>query len=732
MKPYYILCSLLILNFNLWAVNYYVSLSGNDSFSGTSITNAWKSMNKVNAFAASPGFKAGDSILFHGGQTFVTSTGISIQLNINKGTSSSPISFSSYGTGNATLKENACDAFDIVAPSSGAVSMGLSFTNLIIEGDSVAKPGPVNTLGIYLWNSSSSDLDYFLIQNVEILGFAGNGIYTGRDPGKGRFDNLVLRRVVSHNNPGAVGVSPHSGSGILVSGADGALIEHCIAYNNGINNNNPGGPIGIWIFDCINSTIQYSESHDNQTTHGDGGGFDIDGGCSKCIIQYCYSHDNAGAGYLFAQFSGASSYGPFKHNTVRYNISQNDGRKGSYGGISFWGNDSVNRIDTTYVYNNTVYMGSTASTPAAVYFLDGNFHGVKIWNNIFIASDNFNLINATTAIDSSKVQFQNNDYWAQPGTTFKITWGSKTYNSLSAWQTAVAGEEKLNNKTNLGLNIVPMLYNAGGGVTLNNTYILNTLSAYKLKNTSYLINKGLDLTKPPFKISVGTSDFFGNSIPQNGAYSIGAYDTLPSAVPPDTIPPVPSLMITPDSINFGKVLINTTAVKSYTLTGQNLITNVTIYLSIVGYEVSFFPDSGFARNISAAPAYGTLNIPIYVRFAPVAVKSYNSNIANESEDVSTFLLPVTGTGVNTTAIDNEQSVQVSSFPNPASSNLHILNCSGFEYISLFTMSGLQMLSKNIGLENEISLNIESLPVGTYIIQLTGKTSQAKMLIFQKE
>src|SRR5690349_15494246 len=45
---------------------YYVSNSGSDSASGTSSGSAWKSIDRVNSAT----LKAGDKVLFQGGQTF--------------------------------------------------------------------------------------------------------------------------------------------------------------------------------------------------------------------------------------------------------------------------------------------------------------------------------------------------------------------------------------------------------------------------------------------------------------------------------------------------------------------------------------------------------------------------------------------------------------------------------------------------------------------------------------
>jgi hypothetical protein len=52
--------------------------------------------------------------------------------------------------------------------------------------------------------------------------------------------------------------------------------------------------------------------------------FDIDGGCTNCVLQYNYSHDNEGSGFQSGPFAGCS---PLGDNTIRYNISENDAKK---------------------------------------------------------------------------------------------------------------------------------------------------------------------------------------------------------------------------------------------------------------------------------------------------------------------------------------------------------------------------------------------------------------------
>ena len=507
---------------------FYVRPGGNNDDDGRTESTAWAEIAKVRRYAWSPGFVPGDSILFLGGATHTTGQSLYVQADRSNGTASKPIYIGSYGNGRAVIQAHRCDFLGIWAPdatsATGTVSFGLVVENLTIAGNGVAKPGPENADGITVWNSSVADIDPVHITHCDIHGFAGDGIAVGRgDKSKGRFRNVRIRHVKAHDNPGASGVGPHTGSGIVVAGADEALIEHCVAYHNGSNNDNPGGPIGIWFWDCINSTIQYCESYNNRTTRGDGGGFDLDGGCEGCVIQYSYSHGNAGAGYLLAQFGGAlSGYGPLQNNVIRYNISENDGRKGSFGGISFWGASSTDHVGATFVHSNTVYTGGTPDngSPSCVHFLGGNARGIKIFNNILIAADGHELISSAATFDTADVHFYNNSYWNEPGSDFRIKWGSTNYASVSDWR---ATHQETRGGSQLGMYGDPLLTDPAGGGTVADPTKLNSLTAYQLLESSPLRDAGVDIVKFD-GIAPAGHDFWGTAVPQNGTYDIGAHE----------------------------------------------------------------------------------------------------------------------------------------------------------------------------------------------------------------
>jgi hypothetical protein len=173
-----------------------------------------------------------------------------------------------------------------------------------------------------------------------------------------------------------------------------------------LNDYEGGGPVGIWAWDANGVTIQYNASHHNRTgSSKDGAGFDLDGGVTNSIVQYNYSHDNDGAGYLLAQFGGAR---PFYGNTLRYNLSVNDGRRNSYGGIHFWSTGASGGITDTTFYANTIYMAeSTDGNPTVVDCTSNEIRNIRFYNNSFQTDGNAVLVRGQT---NREVVFEGNTF----------------------------------------------------------------------------------------------------------------------------------------------------------------------------------------------------------------------------------------------------------------------------------------------------------------------------------
>jgi len=343
------------------AVTYYVSNAGNDQNSGTSSDTPFATIARVN----SQPLAGGDQVLFKARDVFSGS------ILLNMSTTTKPVTVSSYdGSSNYRAFIISGDETGITIYNIG----GVLVSNLEFRGNSKTNNG----VNAYVDKPNPGDPSHgrytnIIIDNVIVSGYKF-GISIGGGSDVGGFDNVQITNCIAHDNL-EIGISTwgayqdptvhghsHSniyivncvaylnkgnpahdkgqtGNGIIISGCDGGLVEYCTAYNNGeLNAHWGGGPVGIWTWEADSVIIQYCLAYNNSDggKGADGGGFDIDGGATNCVIQYCYSYNNDGPGFEFAQFEGAHGW---RNNTVRWSISQNDGKDNQHG-INIYGSQS--------------------------------------------------------------------------------------------------------------------------------------------------------------------------------------------------------------------------------------------------------------------------------------------------------------------------------------------------------------------------------------------------------
>ena len=431
---------------------YYVSPSGSDAAAGTSITAPWKTVARVNTQT----LKAGDKVLFEGGKSF--SGGL--KLNSSEcGTATNRVTFSTYGSGRATINSGSVTGLDVVE---GA---GVNVSNLKFVGSGMYNN---SAWGVFFHvDQANKVVSGVNIDKCEFTGYGREGIRVsvgGTNSSLNDFtctntdshDNLwgglkantyrisgMKNYVVDHvrvwNNFGDKNHDGVSGNGIMLEGVAGARISRSVAHDNGKDGK---APVGIWAAMGERVTIEYCESYNNNTaTTTDGGGFDFDWDVKNSVLQYNYSHNNAGPGYILAA-------GPHNNqgNIIRYNISENDGRKNGRAGVQLWGN-----IVDAQIYNNVVYITPASSNTAALYTHDSSSNGlhpknVKIYNNVFYTTGGVKILNITKSVAlNGDMQFSGNCYYSA-GAAFKIVWGENTYSSLTAWQDA-SGKEMSTSST---------------------------------------------------------------------------------------------------------------------------------------------------------------------------------------------------------------------------------------------------------------------------------------------
>lgn len=204
------------------------------------------------------------------------------------------------------------------------------------------------------------------VRNTEICGFRNTGInitasdtvlaegcfshdngYCGIAASAGEKQNrgITIRFCKAFDNAGDPEiVNNHSGSGIAVFHAREVLVEYCEAAGNGWaqRQRNSNGPVGIWCAcDCSGVVFRKNIAHHNCTQPGgvDGDGFDFDGAVVNSTMEYNYSYDNEGSGYLLCEYGSGMDW---LNNSIHGCVSINDGcRVERQGALQFYGPDGL-------------------------------------------------------------------------------------------------------------------------------------------------------------------------------------------------------------------------------------------------------------------------------------------------------------------------------------------------------------------------------------------------------
>lgn len=482
---------------------WYLNASGNDANNGSKYK-PWKTISKLNSIRLS----AGDTVYFAGGQTF---TG-SILLDSNdRGADEKPIVLTSDGAVNATIDGGGGTALTAYQTNY------ITITNLHCTG-SGRKTG--NTKDGVIINSSH----HILIDSLSINGFQKSGllIYSSTNVNVNRvyaFDNgfagifvtglsdkndcrnILIRHCLAENNPGdPTNLTNHSGNGILAGMCSNVTIEYCSATNNGWDMPRVGnGPVGIWAYEADSVLIQNCISYRNKTATGasDGGGFDLDGGVTNSIIQYCLSYENQGSGFGIFQYSGA---GNWYNNTVRFSISENDGAvTAGCAGVLIWNSSGdTSQFRNFMMYNNTIY---NTKAPAIAYDKQSKNAGFHFYNNIFIGKDSI-----ISGKETNSTYLGNDWYSLQSG--FNIN----GFTDFQTWANT-NNKEKYNHQIT-GFNINPS-FTHPGQAAITDAASINTFINYQLPANSILLNSGQDL-HALFMIENGGKTFNGTGAAAKG------------------------------------------------------------------------------------------------------------------------------------------------------------------------------------------------------------------------
>jgi hypothetical protein len=517
------------------AVDYYVSSVGDDSQDGTAPDRAWRTITRCRR----QGFGPGDRLLFRAGDAF---DGNLVLKTTGAPSAAAPITICSHGQGKALLR--AGNGTGISVENCG----GIVIRDLIVQGqDRRTNRGS----GVSILNTlpAGKCLEHVRIENVEAHRFGKYGIAVGGWPddksqsgfhdvriwGCRAWDNVhagihvygihdyyaktyahhdvAVVNCVAHDNLGDPDfLDNHSGNGILLHNVNGGRIDGCTAFGNGgLCRAQGGGPVGIWAWASRKLEIQNCVSVRNRTGGKyDGGGFDFDGGVSESIMQYNYSAENDGAGYLVFDF-GAAPF-PLADNVVRFNISENDGRKNGYGGITV--NSLGDPVARLHILHNVVFVGASEAKERPSALSIHKSKDCRVHNNLFIASG---CALADLGANASSLRIQGNHYWAS-GSPFLVRHAGAECRSLAAWRRH-ADVERMDGK-DVGSTGDPLLVGHVPAVPPTEVISRTALERFKLRSTSPLGGASLDL-KRLFGIDAGDRDFWGNKLLHDHPAAVG-------------------------------------------------------------------------------------------------------------------------------------------------------------------------------------------------------------------
>ena len=473
----------------LGTVYYVDAAAGDDTNSGTSTSAAWQTLDQVNATT----FQPGDEIRFKAGGVWTGTLHPK-----GSGAEGAPIQIDRYGDGPKPLI--AGDGADAAVYFYNQEYWEVRHLEITNEADT-----PGQRRGIHVSGNSGDDWSnmreyrHFVFEELEIhhvTGQQGGGWHSGGIIVWGPAWNYAVSDVVIRNNTiyslDSVGVYLNGATRNFSSGntiehnmiydisADGAVllnttdgvIQHNVVFDT--HKRAGGYHVPLWTWGTQDAVIQYNEVF-NTYPGGDAMAYDSDFNSTGTIIQYNYSHNNAG-GFVLTINDGTNPNNFNRDTIIRYNISQNDHHTiFTFGGP----------VENTLVHNNTVYVPEHANVRIVG---SGNWDGYAkdtyFYNNVIV---NHGIGGYELGLSTNNV-FDSNLYFGNHPTSI-----------LAMDANAVTSDPQLASP---------------GSATIGR----DTVSGYQLLQGSPALASGRVIP------SNGGLDYWGNAVPAASSPNIGAYE----------------------------------------------------------------------------------------------------------------------------------------------------------------------------------------------------------------
>jgi len=445
--------------------DYYVSSStGNDASSGTSPSTPWQTLSAVSARV----FQPGDRILLKAGDTWNESVALH-----GSGTTSQPITLTSYGTGSRPLLRSADAAVVRIDNESGWIIAGLeiectttqpllgsggvnrgifvnyegegSWSNIVIENNVVRGGGiDTNTEGILISAAYPTDKHSEVARHIRIR---HNELYQlgWRAIGTGGWDTTLSDNLKSSSlfhDVKIIGNTAYQlgNQGIVMGNANHSAIKWNVVHDGGqyAGTGVTWGPGGIWPITSSHVEVMFNEVYnmsDSKTGH-DGSGLNIDWSNEYIVMRYNYAHDNIGNGIT----TMAHTSSVISDNKVQGNRGLSSIGVGQIAVSDFTVDTARFSGVKNLVLERNLILVDQPNTSA---FNSHESSAGDAWSGNLFAANNIVLkpgvsgtsayvLESGTAMDT----INGNRIYSASGTTFAANRYGSVYGSLGSWQAA--------------------------------------------------------------------------------------------------------------------------------------------------------------------------------------------------------------------------------------------------------------------------------------------------------
>jgi parallel beta-helix repeat protein len=532
----------LIANNTLAQTTYYVNDAlGNDSNLGTTLTNAWATIQHA-ADNATP-----NSIVYIKGGTYNEN----IYVNVT-GTAGNTITFRNYqndvviidGTGTT-------DAYILYVENQSY----LNFENLIIQNKIMT-----DAQGVVITATGASSVNQIYFKNITIknIGWTTNATALPNSTNnaqalvaagaQGGIKGLFIDSCKIYNN-----ILGYSEAVSIDGNVDGFSITNCEVYDNtniGID------IIGNYLHSPNPSTdharhgiVSHNKCYRNKSLVAESGGIYVDGG-HNILVEYNQCYEN---GYGIEL--GCEENGTTDSIMVRNNIIYNNNQTGiSVGGYT---TATTGQVLNSTIRNNTLYSNNTLNNGTGEIVMSKASNCV-FENNIIYADGQDVLMSVDNILPQNNNIF-NYNCWYTPSNNQSnviVNWRGTTYNSFLSYKNSTGNDAN-------SLFINPQMVSA---------------TNYNLQSSSPCINTG----KLSTVIAIGETDFAGNARLLGSNIDIGAYEYT-SIVNATEAYKAQDLSIYPNPNSGTMQLINMD--KNYTIHIYNLLGTL-VFTSIDSYNAT--------------------------------------------------------------------------------------------------------------------------------------------------